>query len=201
MTTTFDSLHEDLSRVDTIFIDRIDPEIQLQYFEILASTNTQMSIWLTALGTFISAIGVLFTIAAIVAGWFIWRQGEEFKKRQDNLFANFTSRMSNQEEEAKIIVEKLTEMVALKEEEARKKPEDSQIKEDINTLTSASRQILGQPGIPIPRYLFCKTCLGIRPHIVTFTQPGNPSRSRSTSVNMICRCEECGTHNQIDQVN
>jgi hypothetical protein len=49
------------------------------YREILEKTNAQLSLWGNPYGIMVAALGVLFTIGAIVVGVLIFRQGSDYR--------------------------------------------------------------------------------------------------------------------------
>jgi len=49
------------------------------YREILEKTNAQLGLWTNPYGVMIGALGVLFTVGAIVAGFVIFRQGRDYR--------------------------------------------------------------------------------------------------------------------------
>lgn len=50
------------------------------YREILEKTNSQLSLWTNPYGIMIGALGVLFTVGAIVVGVLIFRQGQDYRR-------------------------------------------------------------------------------------------------------------------------
>lgn len=83
---------------DTVFIKEIPAyskthvdNIQQEYFEILKSTNEQLNNYWTPVNWFLGALGVLFAVGAIISGYLLWRQSNEFKKQTQDLFAGFTA--------------------------------------------------------------------------------------------------------------
>lgn len=66
---------------DTIYIlqnSSHDTEIK-NYQEILEKTNNQLSLWWNPYGIFVSLLGVLFAVLAIIATFLIYRQSKEYK--------------------------------------------------------------------------------------------------------------------------
>ena len=55
-------------------------ELNRRYVEILEKTNQQLSLWWNPMSVFIGALGVLFTMGAIVVAVIIYRQGSEYKQ-------------------------------------------------------------------------------------------------------------------------
>src|SRR5690606_36686966 len=84
--TSLDSIYS--SRIDSVIIYDVPPELLNTYLEILQNTNSQLSLSHNPLALAIGFLGVLFTIPAIAAGWFIYRQGKEFEERQNFFIQN-----------------------------------------------------------------------------------------------------------------
>lgn len=78
------------SRLDTLYIDRVDPEITQTYLNILSDTNSQLNSSYTPLVVSITILTALIGLGAIAAGYFIWRQGKDFKDRQDEILKEFS---------------------------------------------------------------------------------------------------------------
>lgn len=86
-----DTIHQIISRVDTIYINSVDPEITQTYLKILSDTNSQLNSSYTPLVVSITILTALIGLGAIAAGYFIWRQGKDFKERQNEILAEFSN--------------------------------------------------------------------------------------------------------------
>lgn len=66
---------------DTVFIiqQSSNDNIAKNYQQILEKTNNQLSLWFNPYGLFVTMLGVLFAILAIVAAFVIYRQSKEYK--------------------------------------------------------------------------------------------------------------------------
>jgi rubrerythrin len=56
---------------------------------ILEKTNQQLSLWWNPYGVFVSSLGVLFTIGAVVAAYFLFRQSREYRLTIDAAIADY----------------------------------------------------------------------------------------------------------------
>lgn len=110
-----DSLQKVILRVDTLYIDRVDPKITEQYLNILSDTNAQLNSSYTPLVISITILTALIGLGAIAAGYFIWRQGKDFKDRQNSIleelseskneFLSIAGSIKNKEEEFNTILD------------------------------------------------------------------------------------------------
>ncbi len=91
-----DTLNQIFSRIDTLYIDRVDPALQQQYFNILESTNNQLNSSYTPLVLTTTILTALIGLGAIGAGYFIWRQGKEFKERQNEILEEVQRELASQ---------------------------------------------------------------------------------------------------------
>lgn len=101
-----DTSKQVISRVDTLFLEKIDPEITNQYLSILSDTNAQLNSSYTPLVVSITILTALIGLGAIAAGYFIWRQGKDFKDRQNEILAEFKG-SQNQYKESVMTLETL----------------------------------------------------------------------------------------------
>lgn len=53
------------------------------YISVLEKTNQQLGLATNPLSLMVAALGVLFTIGAIVAGWLLYRQGRDYRDQRD----------------------------------------------------------------------------------------------------------------------
>ena len=94
--TSLDSTYT--SRIDTLVIYDVPPELMNTYLEILQNTNSQLSLSHNPLALAIGLLGVLFAAGAIVAGYLVFKQGRDFRKAQSEIFEEVkkeTSLMTN----------------------------------------------------------------------------------------------------------
>lgn len=80
-----DSIPTILSRVDTLYIDRIDPLYQETYIDLLERSNQQISLVGNPFSYFIAGLGLLFAIGAIVSGYHILTMSRNFDKEKKKL--------------------------------------------------------------------------------------------------------------------
>ncbi|RIW13582.1 hypothetical protein D0X99_15140 [Algoriphagus lacus] len=80
-----DSLQQSVSRVDTLYIDRVDPLYHESYIKLLEKSNEQLSLVGNPLAWMIGALGLLFAAGAIVAGYHIITMGKSFQKEKRKL--------------------------------------------------------------------------------------------------------------------
>lgn len=162
-----DSIPTNLFRVDTLYIDRIDPEIAQTYLNILSDTNSQLNSSYTPLVISITILTGLIAIGAIAAGYFIWRQGKDFKERQDEIIAEF----SNSKDEYGRFVESmkslekkyttsLNSMVhKMKNEGTLSQEQEEKLKESIkNTSESIKKNIPGKFSSGMKVIVKCEKC-------------------------------------------
>ncbi|MEX2591133.1 MAG: hypothetical protein WD426_00065 [Anditalea sp.] len=164
-----DSLNVAVSENDSTLRYQVDPEFVYKYVEILEQSNSQLGIWWTALGVFIASLGVLFTIGAIVAGWFIYRQGKDFRKNQDEVLNEYNRRFEEvvysyeqtMEPYIKRLKSDLDYIEVQKEKiETESNPKVETIMElnlkikdlqnEVQSLSQRGNRLKGQPGIGQP---------------------------------------------------
>jgi len=98
MMQKIDSIPSHISRIDTLYINRIDPLYLETYIEVLEKANNQLSLVGNPLAWFIGSLGVLFTVGAIFSTYIIWSQSRDFKERQNELFSNSERRIKELED-------------------------------------------------------------------------------------------------------
>jgi hypothetical protein len=80
-----DSIPRVLSRVDTLYIERVDPLYHETYIKLLEKSNDQLSLIGNPFAWVISLLGVLFAIGAIVSGVHFWALSTGFNKEKKKL--------------------------------------------------------------------------------------------------------------------
>ncbi len=83
--------------------ERIQDELQINrnLLEIMEKTNQQLNLWTNPFSYFIGALGVLFAIAAIIAGVLLYRQSKEYKEKYNKLIQSYDTALKNRIEEWK----------------------------------------------------------------------------------------------------
>lgn len=81
-----------------------DSTLQSRYIEILEKTNSQVSLWGNPYGLFIAFLGILFTIAAVFAGFYLYAQTKEFKERVQSAIDSGTAAINKVVEEKSQII-------------------------------------------------------------------------------------------------
>lgn len=61
------------------------------YIVMLERVNNQLALATNPWSLMVAGLGVLFTIGAIVAGWFLYRQGTEFREQRDKTLGDARS--------------------------------------------------------------------------------------------------------------
>lgn len=84
-----DSIPQVISRVDTLYIDRIDPLYNESYIQLLERSNDQLSLIGNPLAWMIGALGVLFAAGAIVSGIHFWFLNKKFDKDKRDVLSEF----------------------------------------------------------------------------------------------------------------
>jgi predicted HAD superfamily phosphohydrolase len=110
-----DTIKQVISRVDTLYVDRVDPLYHEAYIKLLERSNEQLSLVGNPLAWMIGALGVLFTVGAIVAAFLLWRQSREFKEDQKKLIDTASSEIFqlqlNLKSQSEILLNRLTASV------------------------------------------------------------------------------------------
>lgn len=121
--------------------------INSYYLSILEKTNSQLGLWTNPYGILIAILAVLFTIMTIIAAVIIYRQGKEYKQRQENIQHDYDKRLEEflnekkeqiqiTEQSFKKIIDEYTEK--LEKVEGDKK---SEIKKTIDELNEYKNEI------------------------------------------------------------
>lgn len=138
-----DTLNQVSTRIDTLYIDRLDPAIQQQYLDILESTNTNMGSWVSYLGILITSLGVLFTVMAIVATIYTISKNSQYQNRIDELIKVnkkvFEDFLEARKLEAKNKMEEIDSIIKDKQkklEESTDDTEKQELKEELENLKS-----------------------------------------------------------------
>ena len=121
----------------------LDP-VQQHYLDILEKTNQQLSLWWNPYGVMIGALGVLFAIAAIVAGFIIHRQGEEFKKTLEEKVSEFRKTLETTVGEYRKIIDSyiLEKNAQMEEKSAQIQNELNEVQKQLETASGEERKRL-----------------------------------------------------------
>ncbi|WP_057935841.1 hypothetical protein [Algoriphagus resistens] len=126
-----DSINQVISRVDTLYINRVDPLYNEAYIKLLERSNDQLSLVGNPLAWMIGALGILFTVGAIVTAYLLWRQSKEFKEDQKKLLDSAKNEISqlheNLKDQSDMLLNRLT--VSVEEIEQKNKSLDEPEKE------------------------------------------------------------------------
>lgn len=117
MNQKMDTLQQTISRMDTIYFERIDPALTQQYLNILSDTNSQLNSSYTPLVISIAILTGLIGLGGIAAAYFIWSQGKDFEKRQNQLLAKSQEKISELEISLKLQFNSLLESISKESEE------------------------------------------------------------------------------------
>lgn len=90
-----DTLNQLGYKIDTLYIERIPAEINQQYLSILSDTNAQLNSSYTPLIVSITVLTALIGVGSILAAYFIWRQGKDFKDRQKEMLEEYSTSKIN----------------------------------------------------------------------------------------------------------
>lgn len=113
-----DSLPDAISRVDTIYFERINPLFQEKYIEFLEKSNDQLSMVGNPLAWFIGALGVLFAAGAIISGFLLFNQSRKTKEQFKELFEGSENRILGLEEKLNETRKSLIDSLRKETEEA-----------------------------------------------------------------------------------
>lgn len=194
-----DSIFKEIIRVDTLYNQKIDPAIQEQYLHILESTNSQLNSSYTPLVLSITVITALVGLGAIAAGYFIWRQGKDFKDRQNEILDELSSSKNEYLEITELIKVKNAEI-----EEIVKNIGQTLIKEGQfdqaqtttieTTIREASEKVKKdwQYSTTLKYSVLCKNCKKRYPHEVS--SDGSISTKEMAKKVFTSICPYCESH-------
>jgi len=195
-----DSVHlKEIFRVDTLYIERIDPAIQEQYLQILESTNSQLNSSYTPLVLSITIIIALVGLGAIAAGYFIWRQGKDFKERQNEILNELSSSKNEYLEITELIKTKNAEFEKIVKDIGQtliKKGQFDQAQTTTieTTIKEASEKVKNdwQYSTSLKYSVLCKNCKKRYPH--TVSAEGSISTKEIVKKGFTSTCPYCSSH-------
>lgn len=144
--------------------------------ELMEKTNNQMNLWYNPYAVIIGSLSLLFTIAAIVFAFIIYRQSKEYKDQIKSLINSYQTALKNLVEDWESKIEKIdeqiedykTKMISASDEQKKEfEKEIDKLKKERDNATIPLRpgflptQVSGSynfPGMAGYHFVNCKNC-------------------------------------------
>lgn len=145
-------------RIDTVYITTSKDQVLKNYAEILEKTNQQLGVWSNPYGIMIAALGVLFTIATIIAAVIFYIQSRDFQSKMNQLIAKHDELLNGLSEKWRTRLEEMDKEAAKQldqlKSELKKAPTKmkSEIRKAIATLEKNREEIENQLSEPVLKY-------------------------------------------------
>lgn len=122
---------------DTVVIYDVPPEILKFYQETLESTNSQLSLWFNPYAIMVATLGILFTVATVIAAIILYRQSKEYQNRYNQLFGDSQKSIKDLANKLATASEQVLNNIIEKEEELNQKLEN--LGQEISTSSELQR--------------------------------------------------------------
>src|SRR6266566_523410 len=177
--------------------------IERAYRDILEKTNEQLSLWSNPYGVMVGALGVLFTVAAVVVGFLIFRQGSDYRSLIERSIREYqgilNSFIEGHNKQIELLKASVTEKIATLSQELEA-ASGKQKKEIETKIVELERLSTALKPHELPRTR--ETIVGPTPSWLTNLGFGQASASTIAAINQLYRpsvvnsthkCSRCGT--------
>lgn len=200
-----DSTPPILSRIDTLYIDRIDPLYNETYIQLLERSNDQLSLIGNPLAWMIGALGVLFAAGAIVSGihfWFLNKKFDTDKRKVllefDQLKEKYQIDLDELVAAYKTQLDATNELITTLAKEGKVHNDElMKLRGSIHRSTNAIKKASRDTPMTIEEYrngvTKCSNCN--KEYSVSFNVPKD--LIKGATINLERKCPNCGTIKKI----